>query len=78
MFVVSCAERLIDQPTQHSEDEILKRIINDLVGDVSNIQLNSATHLQFRLLVVERIGTELEQEVFFYSRIEPLPDRDAS
>ncbi len=77
MFVVSCAERLMEQPTQHSEDEIMQRIISDLVGASSKIQLNTATHLQFRLLVVERQGAALEQEVVFYSRIQPLPARDA-
>ena len=78
MFVISCAERLMEQPTQHSENEILMRIIADLVRNTSNTQLKTATHLQFRLLVVERQGTELQQEVTFHSRIQPLPTRDAA
>eukprot|EP01041_Mallomonas_annulata_P029338 gene29338-51316_t len=30
LFLVSCAERLVDQPTAHSEDEIFRRIAADL------------------------------------------------
>lgn len=78
MFVLSCAERIMEQPTQHSEDEIMKRIMSDLEGDSSNTQLMAATHLQFRLLVVERHGKELQQEVTFYSRVQPFPVRDAT
>ncbi|MFT4253889.1 MAG: hypothetical protein QM608_15565 [Caulobacter sp.] len=29
LFLVSCAERLVDQPTAHSEDEIFRRIAAD-------------------------------------------------
>ncbi len=76
LFMVSCAERLMELPTQHSEDEILKRIVADLVGNHSNAQLTTATHLQFRLFVIERDGTRLKQDIVFYSRIEPLPPQD--
>lgn len=33
LFVMSCAERLLDAPTRHSEDEIYRRIAADLDGD---------------------------------------------
>jgi hypothetical protein len=78
MFVVSCAERLMEQPTQHSENEILERIIGDLIDSTSNTQMMDATYLQFRLLIVERQGTRLEQEAAFYSRIQPLPTQDVA
>jgi hypothetical protein len=78
MFVVSCAERIMEQPTQHSEDEILRRIIADLADNSSTSRLLPATHVQFRIVVVERQDTELQQEVIFYSRILPLPDQDTA
>jgi glutamine synthetase len=71
LFLVSCAERLLQQPTKHSEDEILKRIVADLRADVSN-PCEIATHLQFRLLLVQREGSELQQGIVFHSRIQSL------
>jgi hypothetical protein len=76
MFVVSCAERIMEQPTQHSEDEILRRIIADLADNTTNTRLMAATHVQFRILVVERQGKELQQAVTFYSRTQPLRKQD--
>jgi hypothetical protein len=75
MFVVSCAERLMDSPTRHSEDEIMKRIIDDVVGETSINSWQGETYVQFRLLIVERQGVELQEEVTYYSRIERLPTR---
>ncbi|NOZ54431.1 MAG: hypothetical protein GXP08_15080 [Gammaproteobacteria bacterium] len=74
LFLVSCAERLMEQPTQHSEDEILKRIMDELKGDTSKPR-EAATHLQFRLLLVYRQGTQLQQKVTFHSRIQALSAR---
>ncbi len=68
LFMVSCAERIMEAPTQHSEDEILKRIINDLEPS----DLNASGYIQFRLMVIERVEGELEQQLVFESRIEPL------
>jgi len=73
MFIIGCAERLMVNPTLHSENEILNRMINDFTNKTSDIDLNNATHLQFRLLVVERQGSELHQNITYYSRIKKLP-----
>lgn len=67
LFMVSCAERLLEQPTLHSEDEILKRIEAQLKGDKAH-DVNGV-HLQFRLLVVRREGSQILQEPVFQSRI---------
>ena len=74
LFMVSCAERLMQNPTQHSEDEILQRILNELKqgGSVA------ASHVQFRLLYIYREGDELHQVVTYHSRIEPVVKEDAS
>ncbi len=74
LFMVSCAERIIAQPAQriqqHSEDEILKRIIRILPE--SNLNLATANYLQFRLVLVQRQGEQLQHEIVFYSRIQAL------
>jgi len=75
LFLVSCAERLLQQPTQHSEDEILKRIIAELKANHSGVT-EATTHLQFRLLLVQRQDSRLQQHIVFHSRIQPLSVQD--
>ena len=76
LFLVSCAERIMADSTQeliqHSENEILKRIENDLPGTESLLNISEATHLQFRLVFVQRQGSELQEKVTFLSRIQAL------
>ena len=69
LYMVSCAERIVEQYTEHSESEILNRIKLDLRN--ANYDLAS-TQLQFRLLLIQRQGSELQQEVVFLSRLELL------
>ena len=57
LFLVSCAERLIDQPTPHSEDEIYRRIAADLDA--------LEPWLTFRLVFLERQGEEITREELF-------------
>ena len=66
LFLVSCAERLMENYTQHSEDEILNRIGNDFSYDTE------LTYLQFRLEYVVKKGTELNKEIMFTSRIHEI------
>ena len=61
LFLVSCAERLIDHPTAHSESEIFARIAADLAPDAG------APWLTFRLVFVRREGDTLLSEVLFQS-----------
>jgi len=78
LFLVSCAERLLQQPTQHSEDEILKRIAAELTVDPVDSVATAATHLQFRLLLIQRQDTRLHKKVVFYSRIQSLAAQDTT
>ena len=75
LFLMSCAEVLVANPTKHSEDEILKRIQADIVKDDAT---HDATHVQFRLVLVERRGELLTEEIVFHSRVEPLMAGDKS
>ncbi len=72
MYVVSCAERIMEQPTKHSEDEILGRIIGDLNEKLLNSLQESSAYLQFRLVIVERQGDDTHQDIVFYSRVQPI------
>ena len=67
LFLVSCAERIMQQYTEHSENEILTRIERDLTLYKQNIP-TAATQLQFRLLFVERSHEQLLEEITFISR----------
>jgi hypothetical protein len=79
LFMVSCAERLLEKPTQHSEEEILKRIIHRLgLGAASGKPLSPVTHIQFRLLLVRRDDNELTQDIAFCSRIKPVTQPDTA
>jgi len=71
LFVISCAERIIECPSQHSEDEILKRIHRELDEDIVSVN-GVARYLQFRLVMVQRVGDALQEELVFHSRIQPL------
>jgi len=73
MFLIGCAERLMVNPTPHSENEILNRMIDDFTKKNCEIDLNDKTHLRFRLIVVQRQGNVLKQEITYYSRIKKLP-----
>lgn len=66
LFLVSCAERIMENYTTHSENEIFDRIQNDLSNQTM------ATHLQFRLVYTQRIGTELNKEIMFVSRTQEI------
>lgn len=65
LFLVSCAERLTDEPTDHSRDEIFRRIAADLAPDAL---------VQFRLLFVSRRGEAIDTDVAFVSDVRRVGD----
>lgn len=69
LFVVSCAERLVDDPTDHSQDEIFRRIAADLSPDA-----DAAPWLSFRLVFLSRAGEAIESEVLYQSAPRRLQD----
>jgi hypothetical protein len=66
LFLVSCAERLVANPTQHSVDEISHRIRSELTSKNS-----PASYMQFRLIFILRQGSDLEQHTPYLSDIFP-------
>ena len=79
LFMMSCAERLMEFPTRHSEDEILKRLICRLRDE--RLLSGDEQGLQIRLLTVQREGADLIQELVYESRVVDLSsfsDRDSA
>jgi len=76
LFLMSCAERIACESRQkiiqHSENEILKRIKNDLIHRKNDVNILNTTHLQFRLIFVQRQEKELHNEIIFISHTEAL------
>lgn len=64
LFVMSCAERLIEYPTQHSEHQILQRIATELLTNDSGV---IDQYIRFRLLTVMRKGDTFELEEVYTS-----------
>jgi hypothetical protein len=65
LFVVSCAERLIDEPTDHGQDEIFRRIAADLARRADSAALGA--WLSFRLVFLGREGEVIDREALFQS-----------
>ena len=78
LFVMSCAERLMEYPTQHSEDEIFKRIKADLISDNDNNVIKDTRWVRFRLVFIRREGVSLKEEVKFESQAQVIVDETVS
>jgi hypothetical protein len=72
LFLVSCAERLVQAPTLHSQEEIFRRIAADLRSGAS--EPRDEAWLAFRLAFVSRQDDGLTREVLFQSHLRRLAD----
>lgn len=70
LFLVSCAERLMQNPTEHSRQEILKRIKAELARE--SIDVSATPCLQFRLVFLSREGSEIQKHITYVSPIHPV------
>jgi len=74
LFVVSCAERLIENPTLHSENEIFKRIAADIEHprcqerNDDKYTISPDTCLQFCINLVKRENGTLTEKIVFESQ----------
>lgn len=64
LFLMSCAERLLDYPTKHSEEEIFKRLIVQLGLHVAE---SKNKYIQFRLVFIRRENDKLVEEIRYKS-----------
>lgn len=76
LFLVSCAERLMDNPTEHSRQEIIGRIIAQL--EQRSIDVDGMPYVQFRLAFVSREGEELEKNIGYISPVYKISQSPAS
>ncbi len=67
LFLVSCAERLMASPTEHSSQEILKRIKAEL--ERNSIDVMATPFLRFRLVFLSREGSQIQKHITFISPI---------
>jgi hypothetical protein len=70
LFLVSCAERLMASPTEHSRQEILDRIEAELARD--SIDAGANPYLQFRLVFLSREGAQIQRHITYISPIHKL------
>ena len=68
LFIVSCAERIEQQPSDHAIREIQRRILADLPPSKAHAP---DTLMQFRLVFVHRVESGLVEDVVFMS--DPIP-----
>lgn len=68
LFLVRCAERLMECPTDFEVQEITRHI----QADRSRHDAVATPYFQFRVVVLSRKGRELRQEIVFLSPIQPL------
>ena len=72
LFVASCAERIHQEPTDHSIMAIERRILLNLKQDE---RVRVGRVMQFRLVFVHRRGRSLQEKVVFTSHPVPLEVR---
>ena len=67
LFLVSCAERFMENPTDHSVQEIMSRIKTEL--ERSDVMASAGSYFRFRLSLVSRQGAQLQKSVTFTSPV---------
>lgn len=70
LFLVSCAERLMANPSQHSYQEIAKRIKLELQS--GGVDITATPFMQFRLVFLSKDNQELSRHITYLSKIEPI------
>ncbi len=70
--MVSLAERVSLSPSTHSRDQIFKRLKGQLID--ASVTDPGLACLQFRLVFVQREGSELVKQTTYLSETRPLSD----
>jgi hypothetical protein len=66
LFLTSCAERLLESPTEHSVTEISRRIAAALAG------ADGLPFFRFRLVLLSREGDALRREIAYVSPLQAV------
>ncbi len=70
LFLVSCAERIMSEPTDQSIQEITRRIETEL--SASHNEFVEESYLQFRLVFLYREDTQIKNQIMFLSSISKM------
>lgn len=70
LFLMSCAERLLDRPTAEVADDLWTRVADIVEADVATLA-PSARFLRIRIVEVRREGTELVRHIPWVSQARP-------
>ena len=65
--MVSCAEKLLDEPSIRREDELLTRIGATIARGEAGDKIKGSTYLRFRIVVLKREGGQISRRVGFVS-----------
>ena len=72
LFVVSCAERLLADPTAHSVNEIFRRVGADIRDTTAEI--DAAGWIQFRIALLSEQDGVIVKEIAFVSACRRIAD----
>lgn len=72
LYLATCAERLMQDPSEHSSREIRRRLRADLVRETPDE--NRPSYFRFRLVFVSREDAELRRDVAYVSPAYPTVD----
>ncbi len=67
---MTCAERLMEMPTAHSDNVIFECIENEIIRVDS--RLNLPKFLQFRLMVISREADVIERRMAYVSEVRQI------
>ena len=67
LFIVSCAEKLLDEPSIRREVELLTRIAATVARGETGDKVTGATYLRFRIVVLKREDEQISRRVGFVS-----------
>lgn len=74
LYVVSCAERLYLDPNAQSADQIACRVAREIMASTA---AGAGALFRFRLVFVQRVGAQLEEEIVFISEAISLGEQPA-
>ena len=70
--MVSCAEKLLDEPSSRREGELLTRIAATIARGETGDKITGSTYLRFRIVVLKREGEQISRRVGFVSSAQRL------
>jgi hypothetical protein len=74
LYMVSCAEKIIDEPSAMRENELVRRIAEAIQrGEVTN-NFTQPAFLRIRIVVLNRKAGEIARQVMFVSEPRRLED----